>query len=209
MVEHIIAELYAMNIVNAIIALDGPEPPVGDGSSLPYVELLQKAGVVEQDAPAEFCRIETPIWVEKDDSRLIFLPHDEDTFRITCTVHYGVCKMDTQYLSLEINEETFTKELAPARTFCEDYAQVEFLMKAGLIRGASLDNAMVVRDGAIISKDGLRFDDELVRHKMLDIVGDLSLIGRRLRGHLIAIKPGHPLNVEMAQTLMKAMGYES
>lgn len=198
-VEHVLATLYALGIDNVRVEMDGPEPPIADGSALPYLELLQGAGTVAQAAPRRYCRIREPLFFEADQTRMVFLPCDE--YRISCTVSYGACLMDTQYLSLAIDAESFAKELGGARTFCL-YEEIEPLMKAGLIRGGSLDNSNVIKDGAIVCKEALRYPDELVRHKMLDIVGDLSLIGRRLIGQVIAIKPGHPSNVALAREVV-------
>ncbi len=201
-VEHLLAALYACEVDNAIIEMDGPEPPVADGSSRPYVDLIEAAGVVTQNASRRIWQITEPVWVERNDSKLIVLPSDE--FRIACTVKFGASVLDTQYMSLAITRESFAAELSLARTFCL-YEEIETLMKAGLIRGGSLDNAVVIKDGVIVSKDGLRYSDEFVRHKMLDIIGDLSLVGRRFRGQVIAVKPGHALNVALAQKLVSVM----
>jgi UDP-3-O-acyl N-acetylglucosamine deacetylase len=203
-VEHVLAALYACGVDNARLEMDGPEPPIADGSSDLFVKEILAAGTTEQGMPRDYCRIENAIYVEQGETRVVILPYHE--YRISCTISFGASMMDTQYLSVAVDCETFAAELAGARTFCP-YEQIEELMVAGLVRGGSLDNAVVIKDGAIIAKDELRFPDEFVRHKMLDIVGDLSLVGRRLIGHVIAIKPGHPSNVEMAQGIRAAMGY--
>lgn len=201
-VEHVLAALYALGIDNALLELDGPEPPVADGSSAPYVDLVRSLGVEEQAAERRYWHVREPIYYEAGETRMVLLPYHE--YRISCTVQYGASLLDTQYLSLAVDEDSFVEDLSRARTFCT-YAEIEPLMKADLIRGGSLDNAVVIKDGAIICKDGLRYPDELVRHKMLDIVGDLSLIGRRLVGQVIAIKPGHQANVELGQKVLEAM----
>jgi UDP-3-O-acyl N-acetylglucosamine deacetylase len=204
LVEHVLAVLSGLGVDNAVLEMDGPEPPVADGSGKPFVEKILEVGTVAQSAPRKYFTPTEPIWVFQGESKLILMPpEDDEELHITSMVHYGLCLLDTQYLDMSLTPETFASEIAPARTFCEDYAQIEHLMKAGLIRGASLDNAMVIRDGAIVSKDGQRFKNELVRHKTLDVIGDLSLVGCRLRGKLIAIKPGHPLNVAMAQKIFE------
>ncbi|MDP6450914.1 MAG: UDP-3-O-acyl-N-acetylglucosamine deacetylase, partial [Lentisphaeria bacterium] len=190
-VEHVLAALYACDIDNAVIEMDGPEPPIIDGSSALFYAEIKAAGTVTQEAQRQYCCIEEAIYVEQGETRAVILPDEE--YRISCTICFGATVMDTQYLSLPVTSESFATELAGARTFCP-YEQIEGLMVAGLVRGGSLDNAVVIKDGAIIAKDGLRYPDEFVRHKMLDIVGDLSLVGRRLRGQIIAIKPGHPSN---------------
>ncbi len=207
-VEHVLASLYACGVDNAVIEMDSPEPPLGDGSAQPFIEMIESVGVKRQRANRKCCRITKPHWIEMGDCRIVMLPTDGDDLRIACTVSYGQCDLDTQYISLKITPETFAAELAPARTFCEQYDVIAGLMKQGLIRGASLDNAIVIKDRAVISKDGLRFPDEFVRHKTLDIVGDLSLVGRRLAGQIIAIKPGHDLNVQLAKQIMQTSGNE-
>lgn len=203
-VEHVLAALYACGVDNAIVDIDGPEPPIADGSSAPYVQLIRAAGIVEQEALRRCCIIREPIIAATGSVTTLIVPHDR--YRITCTVQYGAKDVYTQHGDLEVTDESFSEELAMARTFCPDYRELESLMVAGLIRGASLDNAMVLTENAIISKDGLRYPDELVRHKMLDIVGDLSLIGCRLVGMVVAVKPGHPTNVELARKIVDAMG---
>lgn len=205
-VEHVLAALYALGVDNAVVEMDGPEPPVADGSAQPFVDLIVAAGVVPQGAERQYCVIAEPLWVAQGDSRLVLLPYDG--LRLACTVSYPTTPLGTQYLSLDLTPESFSRELASARTFCEQYDILDQLMKAGLVRGASLDNGAVVKDGAIVSKDGLRYPNEFVRHKLLDLVGDLSLIGRRLRGQVLAIKPGHQLNVTLAQQVMAAKGYD-
>ncbi len=202
-VEHILASLNAFGVDNALVEMDGPEPPVADGSSLPFVEMIKKTGTEAQDQDRRFIEIDRPLFLEFGDTKLIAVPHP--TFKISCTVKYGAIALDCQYQSMEINAETFENELCQARTFCL-YEEIEALMAANLIRGGSLDNAVVIKKNAILSRDGMRYPDELVRHKMLDIVGDLYLLGCRLRGHIIAVKPGHPSNVAMAQHILKQTG---
>ena len=185
-VEHVLAALYAGGVDNAILELDGPEPPIVDGSSRPFMDLIRKAGLKRLQKNRHVCRIEEPIWVEEGESKIIILPYED--YRISSTVQYGASRMDTQYRSFVVEDQVFYDELSLARTFCL-YEEIEYLMKAQLIRGGSLDNAVVIKGDSIFSKDGLRYPDEFVRHKMLDIVGDLSLVGQRLIGHVIAIKP--------------------
>ncbi len=195
-VEHVLAALYAAGVDNALLEMDGPEPPVMDGSAAPFVELVAAAGSVGLDAPRRVYRVDRLFYHEDRDTRVLLLPGPE--YRICCTVQFGGSLLDTQYRSQAITAASFAAELAPARTFCL-YHEIEPLMVAGLIRGGSLDNANIIKDGAIICKERLRFADELVRHKMLDVVGDLSLVGCRLIGQVIAIKPGHPANVALAR----------
>ncbi|MGA1129020.1 MAG: UDP-3-O-acyl-N-acetylglucosamine deacetylase, partial [Chthoniobacterales bacterium] len=187
-VEHILSALTGLGVDNALIEMDANEPPIGDGSAAPYVALIKKAGIEEQDAPRRYCEIREPVAVDtKNGSILVILP--DTKFRVSCT-QAGPNGTFTQYLSLEITPETYEKEIAPARTFVH-YEDVEPLMEKGLIRGGSLENAIVIRDNSVLSKEPLRFEDEFVRHKILDIVGDLTLLGPPLLGHLVALRPRH------------------
>jgi len=197
-IEHLLAAANALGLDNLIVEMAGAEPPVGDGSAAPFVELLRSAGVMEQDAPRRFLEVRHPVYVEVGETRLVAVP--DSCFRISCVVKYNSTPLDCQYLSLEINEDNFVRELAQARTFCL-FHEIEALIKGNLICGGSLDNAVVIKGDAILSKDGLRYPDEFVRHKIMDMVGDLFLLGRRLRGHVIAVKPGHPTNVELARRI--------
>ena len=201
-VEHILASLTAYNIDNAVVDMDGPEPPIGDGSALPYIEMLQEAGIEEQSAEPLYWSPKEPIITEDGASTSVIVPYD--TFKVSCMVDFAGTPLGAQYYSAEITRDEFTENIASARTLC-DYKDLEQLIAMGLVKGGSLDNAIVIHDGAIISKNGLRFPDELVRHKVLDVVGDLSLIGRRLKAHIITIKPGHATNVVVAQKIMKEM----
>ncbi|MEP6698486.1 MAG: bifunctional UDP-3-O-[3-hydroxymyristoyl] N-acetylglucosamine deacetylase/3-hydroxyacyl-ACP dehydratase [Verrucomicrobiota bacterium] len=199
-VEHVLAALSAMGVDNATIEMDANEPPIGDGSARPYVDLIKKAGVVAQESTRRVFDVREPIHVEmKNGSVLIVLP--DERFRISCT-QVGPDGRFTQFLSTEITPAIFEREIAPARTFVF-YEDVETLMEKNLIKGGSLENAIVVRGDSVMSKEPLRFPDEFVRHKILDIIGDLALLGRRLRGHLIAVKPGHGVNAELARALAR------
>ncbi|MGH7936082.1 MAG: bifunctional UDP-3-O-[3-hydroxymyristoyl] N-acetylglucosamine deacetylase/3-hydroxyacyl-ACP dehydratase [Chthoniobacterales bacterium] len=200
-VEHVLSSLAALGIDNAIIEMDANEPPIGDGSALPYVEAIRKAGVTPQEAPRRFFHVREPISVEtKSGSLLVILPDDD--FRISCT-QAGPEGRFTQFLSTTITPEIYEREIAPARTFVY-YEDVEPLMEKNLIKGGSLENAIVVRGDSVLSKEPLRFPDEFVRHKILDIIGDLALLGRAIRGHVVAVKPGHSANADLARALAKA-----
>ncbi|MCM8532769.1 MAG: UDP-3-O-acyl-N-acetylglucosamine deacetylase, partial [Lentisphaeraceae bacterium] len=199
-VEHVLAALVSQGVDNVMIDMDRPEPPIADGSSLPFIELIEEAGTVEQDAEREYFVVDKPYYLEMDHAIINVVP--DDKFRISCTVKYDQSQLDTQFLSMEVTADSFKKDLSEARTFCM-YFELEYLMKAGLARGGSLDNANVIHGNTILSKDGLRYPDEIVRHKMLDIVGDFCLLGKPIKGHIIAVKPGHPSNVTMVQKLLK------
>ena len=199
-VEHVLAALWAMGVDNAIVEMNANEPPIGDGSAQIYVDLIRKAGVVPQEEPRKYFEVRDTMHVEsKTGALLVLLPDNE--FRISCT-QAGPNNKFTQFLSVEITPATFEREISPARTFVY-YEDVEALMDKNLIKGGSLENAIVVRGEAVLSKEPLRFADEFVRHKILDIVGDLALVGRRIRGHVVAVKPGHASNAELARVLAR------
>ena len=199
-VEHVLAALSAMDVDNAIVEMDANEPPIGDGSAQPYVDVIKRTGVATQDAPRSFFDVRDTMHVESKTGALLVLLPDE-TFRISCT-QAGPNNRFTQFLSMEITPAIFEREIAPARTFVF-YEDVQPLMEKNLIKGGSLENAIVVRGEAVLSKEPLRFADEFVRHKILDIIGDLALVGRPIRGHVVAVKPGHAANAELARALAR------
>jgi UDP-3-O-[3-hydroxymyristoyl] N-acetylglucosamine deacetylase/3-hydroxyacyl-[acyl-carrier-protein] dehydratase len=199
-VEHVLSALSAMGVDNAIVEMAANEPPIGDGSAQPYVELLKKAGVSAQEGARSFFEVREPMHMEsKTGSMLILLP--DSKFRISCT-QAGPQNRFSQFLSTEITPAIFESEIAPARTFVY-YEDVQPLMEKNLIKGGSLENAIVVRGESVLSKEPLRFADEFVRHKILDIIGDLALLGQRIHGHVVAVKPGHGINAELASVLAR------
>ena len=199
-VEHVLAALTSLGLDNVNIEMDMPEPPIVDGSSKPFIDVLKDAGKIEQDAERQYITVTKPHHLEMDHALITVVP--DDKFRISCTVKYDQSVLDTQYLQMEVTTDSFYNELSEARTFC-GYHELEHLMKAGLIKGGSLDNATVIHGDVILSKDGLKYPDEFVRHKMLDIVGDFTLLGKYLKAHIVAVKPGHPSNVTMVQKLLE------
>jgi UDP-3-O-[3-hydroxymyristoyl] N-acetylglucosamine deacetylase/3-hydroxyacyl-[acyl-carrier-protein] dehydratase len=198
--EHVLAALAGLGVDNVTIEMDASEPPICDGSAQPYVELIRRAGLVDQGQPRAEWAITEPITLETK-SGAIMLALPDAQFRISCT-QVGPEGRFTQFRSLAIDAATFEKEIAPARTFVF-YEEVKPLMDKGLIKGGSLENALVVRGEQVLSKEALRFKDEFVRHKMLDIVGDLALFGRPIRGHIVAVKPGHGPNSELCSAIAK------
>src|SRR5881227_325901 len=199
-VEHVLAALWAMGLDNAVVEMVANEPPIGDGSAQAYVDLIKKAGVTAQEEPRKFFDVRDTMHVESKTGALIVLLPD-DKFRISCT-QAGPNNRFAQFLSVEVTPAVFEREIAPARTFVF-YEDVKPLMEKNLIKGGSLENAIVVRGDAVLSKEPLRFADEFVRHKILDIIGDLALVGRRIRGHVVAMKPGHAANAELARALAR------
>ena len=200
-VEHVLAALSAMGVDNAIVEMDANEPPISDGSAQAYVDVIKRAGVVPQETPRKIFHVREPMHVETKTGAMLILLPDDNTFRISCT-QAGPNNRFTQFLSMEATPALFEREIAPARTFVY-YEDVEPLMAKNLIKGGSLENAVVVRGDAVLSKEPLRFPDEFVRHKILDIIGDLALVGCQIRGHLIAIKPGHAANAELARAISR------
>jgi UDP-3-O-[3-hydroxymyristoyl] N-acetylglucosamine deacetylase/3-hydroxyacyl-[acyl-carrier-protein] dehydratase len=205
-VEHVLAALSGMDVDNAIVEMDANEPPIGDGSAQPYIDLIKRAGVTAQEEPRKFFDVREPMHVESKTGALLVLLPDEK-FRISCT-QAGPNNRFAQYLSMEVTPAIFEREIGPARTFVY-YEDVEPLMEKNLIKGGSLENAIVVRGEAVLSKEPLRFADEFVRHKILDIIGDLALIGRRIRGHVVAVKPGHAVNADLARALAREQARRS
>jgi UDP-3-O-[3-hydroxymyristoyl] N-acetylglucosamine deacetylase/3-hydroxyacyl-[acyl-carrier-protein] dehydratase len=212
-VEHLLAALGGLGIDNIIIEVDANEVPVGDGSSAPFVKVLKKAGIVEQKSPKQFYNLRDPLWisekekhikdfkwVSKETQELILLPSNK--LRISYLINYDHPFLKTQYATFEISEGVFVKEIAPTRTFCFQ-EEVEFLKEQGLIKGGSLENAVVIGDKGILNKEDLRFADEFVRHKILDLIGDLYLLRIPLKAHIIAFKSGHALNVKLVHRMQK------
>lgn len=199
-VEHVISALAGMGVDNAIIEMDANEPPIADGSSMPFVELIKSAGLQEQKEARKVFEVREPIYQETRDGSILTIVPDKK-FRISCT-NVGPGGRFTQYFSIEINPETYEKEIAAARTFVY-YEDIAPLMEKGLIKGGTVEAAVVIRGETLFSKQPLRFADEFVRHKILDIVGDLMLSGKRILGHVIAVRPGHGPNTELARAIVQ------
>lgn len=200
-VEHVMSALHGMGIDNVEIEMDANEPPIMDGSARAYVNMILEGEPVEQDADRAYFELDKPISVSKGNSSLIALPYDG--FKVTCTSSddRGI---HTQHLSLVIDPEVYSTQVAAARTFTV-FEDIEELIKVGKIKGGSLENAIVLKGDKILSKEPLRFEDELVRHKILDVVGDIFLLGKPLKAHIIAVRPGHALNSELTKKLHERM----
>ncbi len=197
-VEHVISALVGMGVDNCLIEMDANEPPIGDGSSLPFVELIKTVGTVPQKTPRKVWEIREPIHLETGDGTIITIVPCK-TFKISVT-NVGPEGRFTQYFSSVINPATYEKEICAARTFVY-YEDVKPLLDKGLIKGGSLESAVVIRGNEIMSKESMRFHNEFARHKALDLIGDLMLCGIRITGHVIAVKPGHGPNTKMASIL--------
>ena len=223
-VEHVLSAIAGMEIDNIIIEIDAIEPPVGDGSALPFVEALKKAGIVEQDSPRDYLIIEETVAYSDPENNIDIVVMPSDEFRITFMVDYQNPALGTQYTSMYSLKE-YEKEYAPARTFCF-LSEVEMLREHGLAKGGRLDNALVILDkdlddremkrlkdlfglkedikpskNGILNNETLRFPNEPVRHKVVDLIGDLSLIGVPLKAHILAGRSGHKSNVELVKKL--------
>lgn len=199
-VEHIISALTGMGVDNCLIEMDANEPPIADGSSAPYVELIKSVGIQQQDMPAKIWEIREPIHFDNGNGSIITIVPDKK-FRISVT-NIGNEGRFTQFFSTEINPKTYEMEIAPARTFVY-YEDVKPLLDKGLIKGGSIENAVVIRGEEVLSKEPMRFENEFARHKALDVIGDLMLSGKRITGHIICIRPGHGPNTDMARLLKK------
>lgn len=224
-VEHVLAALTGLGIDNILIELSGPEPPVGDGSAKPFVEALQEAGITEFDEEKEYLEIDTPMSYSEPDRKVDIVVTPSDNFRITFLIDYANPALGTQYTFVADLEDEFIDEFASARTFCF-LSEVEMLKEQGLIKGGGLDNAIVISDAAngsdevarikkaldmtgdvfvgktgIINDVPLRYYNEPVRHKAVDLIGDLTLIGVPIKGHVLAARSGHKANVALVKKL--------
>ncbi|MEP4077481.1 bifunctional UDP-3-O-[3-hydroxymyristoyl] N-acetylglucosamine deacetylase/3-hydroxyacyl-ACP dehydratase [Haloferula sp.] len=199
-VEHVLSALCGLGVDNAIIEMDSNEPPIGDGSSKPFVELIKKAGIVAQQAARKTWEVREPIHHECGDGSLLTIVPSK-TFRVSVT-NVGPDGRFAQYFSSEVTPEIYETEIAPARTFVY-YEDVKPLLEKGLIKGGSLENAVVVRGDQVMSKEPVRYDNEFARHKALDLIGDLMLSGKRILGHVICVKPGHGPNTQLAAIIKR------
>ncbi|MEN8686867.1 MAG: UDP-3-O-acyl-N-acetylglucosamine deacetylase [Desulfuromonadales bacterium] len=198
-VEHLLASLAAYGVDNLHIDIDGPEVPIMDGSAAPFVSVLEEAGLKRHTVSRKFLAIRKPVSVIDGEKRATIIP--SRFFRITFDIAFQHPCIALQQRSVKVTTAGFRKELAPARTF-GFLKDVESLKAAGLARGGSLENAIVVDDEKILNPEGLRFHDEFVRHKILDAIGDLSLIGYPILGHVRAFKAGHDINHQLVEKII-------
>lgn len=198
-VEHMLAALAGLGIDNIIIEVAGPEIPICDGSSTELITLILKAGIAKQGKKRPYLRIKRPFIFEDGHSSIAALPYNGT--RITYSISFSHNGVGEQRLSIDLNEETFASQIAPARTF-GFLKDIEYLRTNGLAKGGSLDNAIVLGENGILNTTGLRFSDEFVRHKILDAIGDFSLIGFPIYGHLIVSKSGHSSNVRFLKKML-------
>jgi UDP-3-O-[3-hydroxymyristoyl] N-acetylglucosamine deacetylase len=197
-VEHLLAALRGCEIDNAVIELDGPEVPIMDGSAEPFVSLIRHIGIARQDAARRAILIQRPVAAAAGEKFAVLLPHP--TPWVTVEIAFPSAAIGNQRLSVSLDAETFAREIAPARTFGFAH-EIEKLRQHGLARGGSLRNAILVDGNRVVNHEGLRFHNEFVRHKILDCVGDLSLLGMPVIGHLVTYKCGHALSHELLREL--------
>jgi UDP-3-O-[3-hydroxymyristoyl] N-acetylglucosamine deacetylase len=198
-VEHLLAALAAYGVDNLHIDIDGPEVPIMDGSSAPFVSVIEEAGLTRHSTSRKILAIRKPVSVIDGEKRVSIIP--SRFFRITFDIAFQHPCIALQKRSVKVTPSSFRKDLAPARTF-GFLKDVEMLKAAGLARGGSLENAIVVDDEKILNPEGLRFQDEFVRHKILDAIGDLSLIGYPILGHVRAFKAGHEVNHLLVEKIL-------
>src|SRR2546421_12502374 len=198
-VEHLLAALVSLGVDNVIVELNSPEVPIMDGSAAPFIYLIQEAGIKKLQAPRKYLKIVRPIMISRGDKRIALYPSEH--FKVTYSISYDHPMLRHQSRTLRITEESFIEELAPARTFTF-LKDVEMLRQNGLALGGSLDNAIVLGETGVLN-NALRFADEFVRHKMLDAIGDLALVGHPVIGHLVAHRAGHALHTEFAAKILE------
>ncbi len=197
-VEHLMAALYALQVDDVRVEIEGPEVPILDGSSRPFVEAILDAGTAEHAVPRQYITIVRPVVVSREEKRISVHPCRE--YRVTYAIDFEHPALGYQELTASLwGRDAFAEKLAPARTFTFE-REVAALKAAGLARGGSLENAVVLGEDRLLN-DGLRFPDEFVRHKMLDLTGDLSLLGFPLRGHVVAYRAGHDLHARLARRI--------
>jgi len=202
-VEHFLAAAHGLQVDNLLVHIDGPELPAAGGCALEYVELIRGAGPIEQKSPRKCFHLDKTVVVERDDGYIVAFPND-DHLKISYTLDYPQSDcLPSQHVSFRLDSETFVRELAPARTFCLE-AEAEQLRAAGFGQGADTDNTLVIGPEGIIGNE-LRFSDEFARHKVLDVVGDLSLLGADVHAHVVATKTGHATNLALVKELRRRL----
>ncbi|HJS81120.1 MAG TPA: UDP-3-O-acyl-N-acetylglucosamine deacetylase, partial [Vitreimonas sp.] len=201
-VEHLMSACAGLGVDNLIVEVDGPEVPILDGSSAPFVQTLMNAGVKTQHAPQRMIRILEPIEVRMGAKSAALLPAREfEGLDLDVTIRFADPAIGVQRRRVQLTPETFLSDVADARTF-GFLADAEIMRAAGLGRGASMDNTLVVDGGRVVNPEGLRFDDEFVRHKLLDAIGDLAMAGAPIYGRFVADQPGHALNARLVRALL-------
>lgn len=197
--EHLLSVFYSMGIDNAYVEIDNLEVPILDGSGQPFVELIRSAGIRHYRRKRRYLRIRRPVSIEDRGKRITILP--DESFRLTCDIEFDHALVGRQSLEMEVTPERYSSEIAPARTFGFEH-ELQQMRDMGLIRGASLENAVCFDRASVLNAGGLRFPDECCRHKALDLIGDLALIGKPLLGHVIAERAGHAMHAALVARIM-------
>src|SRR5687767_868313 len=198
-VEHLLAALVSLGIDNVIVELNSPEVPIMDGSAAPFIYLIQEAGVRPLTSARRFLTVLRPISLSRGDKRMAIYPSDH--FKVTYSIAFDHPLLRHQSRTIRLTEESFVEGIAPARTF-GFLEEVEWMRQQGLALGGSLENAIVIGDTGVLN-NALRFDDEFVRHKILDVIGDMALVGHPIIGHLVAHRGGHALHTEFAARVLE------
>jgi UDP-3-O-[3-hydroxymyristoyl] N-acetylglucosamine deacetylase len=201
-VEHLLAALVSLGIDNVVVELNSPEVPIMDGSAAPWVYLIQEAGVRELEAPRRFLKVRRPISLTRGDKRIALYPSYH--FKVTYSIAFDHPLLRHQSRTIRLTGDSFVDEIAPARTFTF-LKEVEMLRQQGLALGGSLENAIVIGETGVLN-NALRFDDEFVRHKILDVIGDMALVGHPIIGHLVAHRGGHALHTAFAAQVLEDRG---
>jgi UDP-3-O-[3-hydroxymyristoyl] N-acetylglucosamine deacetylase len=199
-VEHILSALWGLNVDNVFIEVSGVEIPIMDGSSMDFVKTISSAGLTEQEMPRKYYISSGPFWISQNNSYIILLPYNG--FKITYVIHYDHPVIKTQMEEIEIEPRTYIEHISQSRTygFTEE---IEYLLKNNLALGGNLENAVIIEKDKYSSP--LRFDNEPVKHKILDLIGDVALLGYHIKGHIIAIKSSHKLNIELVNKIKNSI----
>lgn len=198
-VEHLLAAFLSLGVDNAVVELSSPEVPIMDGSAAPFVYLIQEAGIRSLSTPRQYLKVLHPMSLSRGDKRIALYPSDH--FKVTYSIAFNHPMLRHQSRTIRLSEESFVEEIAPARTF-GFLEEVELMRQQGLALGGSLENAIVIGDTGVLN-NALRFDDEFVRHKILDAIGDLALVGHPIIGHLVAHRGGHALHTQFAAQVLE------
>jgi UDP-3-O-[3-hydroxymyristoyl] N-acetylglucosamine deacetylase len=198
-VEHLLAALVSLHVDNVVVELNSPEVPIMDGSAAPFIYLIQEAGLKSLSAARRYLKVRRPVSLARGDKRIALYPSDH--FKVTYSIAFDHPLLRHQSRTMRMSEDVFVDEIAPARTF-GFLKEVEMMRQQGLALGGSLENAIVIGDTGVLN-NALRFEDEFVRHKILDVIGDMALVGYPLIGHLVAHRGGHALHTEFAAKVLE------
>jgi UDP-3-O-[3-hydroxymyristoyl] N-acetylglucosamine deacetylase len=198
-VEHLLAAFVSLGVDNAVVELSSPEVPIMDGSAAPFVYLIQEAGIKTLSSARRYLKVLRPVSLSRGDKRIALYPSDH--FKVTYSIAFDHPMLRHQSRTIRLTEESFVEEIAPARTF-GFLEEVEMMRQQGLALGGSLENAIVIGDTGVLN-NALRFDDEFVRHKILDVIGDMALVGHPIIGHLVAHRGGHALHTQFAAQVLE------